>query len=158
MYQEYLKRSRNAPFYPVPYKTPPQANQALITGESQVGVNALPTMGVHIKSGKVRPLAVTTSRRVDWLPNVPTFEEEGIKLPLRTWFGYHYPIATPRELVQRMNMEMRRVMEHPDYRVKIMERIGLTPNLGTPEEFDGFIRNQLQQVAELVAYLGIKPE
>jgi tripartite-type tricarboxylate transporter receptor subunit TctC len=83
-----------------------------------------------------------------WLPNVQA----------QAWFGYHYPIAVPREIVQRMNMEMRRVMEHPDYRVKIMDRIGVTPNLGTPEEFDSIIRSQLKQVAELVAYIGIKPE
>jgi tripartite-type tricarboxylate transporter receptor subunit TctC len=158
MYQEWLKRNRQVPFYPVPYKTNPQAQQALIVGETHVGVNSLPSMAAHIKSGKVRPLAVTTGKRLDWLPGVPTFEELGIKLPLRTWFGYHYQSAAPRELVLRMNAELRRTMEHPDYRSKVLERLWVAPHLGTPEEFDAFIRQQLKDVAELVAYLGIRPE
>ena len=51
----------------------------------------------------------------------------GSKLPLRTWFGYHYPAATPRELVVRMNSELRRTMDSPAFRTNIMDRIGLIP-------------------------------
>ena len=89
---------------------------------------------------------------------MPTFEEEGIKLPLRTWFGYHYQAAAPRPLVTRMNAELRKVMESQAFRTQILERIGLSLNAGTPEDFDAYVRQQLKDVAELVSYIGLKPE
>jgi tripartite-type tricarboxylate transporter receptor subunit TctC len=155
---EYLKKSRGAPFFAVPYKTQPQNILALVSNETDVTVTAINTAGPHIRAGKLKALAVTSSRRVDWLPNVPTFEEEGIKLPLRTWEGYHYPIAVPRELVVRMNAELRKAYETPSFRTNVVERVGLVPNTGTPEAFDQYIREQLKAVTELVNYLGLKPE
>jgi tripartite-type tricarboxylate transporter receptor subunit TctC len=158
MYEEWLKRSRDAPFYPVPYKSHAQANLATITGETHVRLNATGNLAPHIKAGKLRPLAVTGGKRLDWLPNVPTFDELGIKLPLQAWSGYHYPIATPREIVLRLNTEMRRIMDQPDYRKNIMERVGISPHVGTAADFDAFIRTQLKEVAELVVAIGVKPE
>ena len=158
MYMLFLKRSRGASFYAVPYKTPPQNILALVANETDLTVTAINTAAPHIRSGKLKALAVTSVRRLDWLPNVPTFEEEGIKLPLRSWEGYHYPIAVPRELVERMNAELRRVYEIPAFRTNIVERVGLVPNTGTPEAFDQHIRAQLKDVTELVNYLGLKPE
>ncbi len=158
MYMEYLKKNKGAPFYPVPYKTQPQNILALVSHETAVSVTSFNNSGPHIKAGKLKALAVTSEHRLDWLPNVPTFEEEGIKLPLRTWQGYHYPIAVPRELLVRMNAELRRAYETPAFRTNIVERVGLMPNTGTPEAFDQYIREQLKAVSELVNYLGLKPE
>ena len=112
----------------------------------------------HFRSGKLKPLAVTAAKRVDWVPNIPTFEEEDIKLPLRSWEGYHFPVGVPREYVERMNTELRRVYDTPSFRTNVVERVGLVPNTGTPEAFDQHIRAQLKAVGELVNYLGIKPE
>ena len=158
MYEDYLNKSRKAPFYAVPYKTPPQALQAVLSGEVQVQVNALFLVGPHLRAGKIKALAVTSDRRVDYLPNVPTFAEEGIKLPLRTWFGYHYQTGTPRAHVLRMNVEIRTAMADPAFKEKILDRIGLTSNTGSPEEFDSFIRDQIKAATDLVKFLGIKPE
>ncbi len=158
MYMEWLNRNKGTSFYPVPYKTPMQNLQALFVGEGNVGVTALATTGQFLKAGKLRPLAVTSSSRVDWLPGVPTFEELGIKLPLRTWFGYHYQAGIPRELVVRMNGELRKVMETPAFKSQILDRIYLIRNTGTPEEFDTFIRDQIRQVRELVANIGLEPQ
>ena len=158
MYEEWLKRSRQAPFYAVAYKTQPQVLQALLVNESNVAVYGLTNIENQVKGGKLRALAVTSSRRVEWMPDVPTFEEEGIKLPLRTWFGYHYPAATSRELVVRMNAELRKTMEAPSFRTGVMDRFGLIAATGTPEDFDAYIRNQIKQVAELVNYIGLKAE
>jgi tripartite-type tricarboxylate transporter receptor subunit TctC len=158
MYEEYLKKRFKAPFYPVPYKTQPQVLTALLTGEGQVAVYGLANLESHLKSGKLKAIAVTSQKRVDYLPKVPTFTEEGIKLPLRTWFGYHYPAGTPRQYVLRMNVEIRNAMADPVFKEKVMDRAGLIPNPGTPEEFDAYIKNQLREVRELVSYLGIKPE
>ena len=158
MYEEYIKRNQSAPFYVVPYKTQPQVLQALLVNESNVAVYGLANLESHLKGGRLKALAVTSSKRVDFLPSVPTFDEEGIKLPLRTWFGYHYPAATPREIVLRMNGDLRKVMDLPSFKTQIIERIGLNPNPGTPEDFDAYIRAQLKGVADLVNYIGLKPE
>jgi len=158
MYMSFLKKSRGASFYAVPYKTQPQNILALVANETDLTVTAINTAAPHIRSGKLKALAVTSSRRVDWLPNVPTFEEEEIKLPLRSWEGYHYPIAVPRELVERINAELRRAYDTASFRANIVERVGLVPNTGTPEAFDQHIRAQLKAVSELVNYLGLKPE
>jgi tripartite-type tricarboxylate transporter receptor subunit TctC len=158
MYEEYLKKRFKAPFYPVPYKTQPQVLTALLSGEGHVAVYGLANLESHLKSGKLKALAVTSAKRVDYLPKVPTFNEEGIKLPLRTWFGYHYPANTPKQYVLRMNVEIRAAMDDPGFKEKVLDRIGLIPNPGTPDEFDAYIKNQLREVRELVAYIGIKPE
>lgn len=157
MYEEWLKRSRGIPFFEVPYKTQPQVNLAVVSGETQVTFNAIGNLATQIKAGKLRPLGVNSSRRIAWLQEVPTFDEEGIKLPLRNWVGYHYPIATPKEIIQRMNAEIRRAMDQPQYR-SVLERLNINPALGTPEEFDAFVRKQLKDVRELMAEIGLKPQ
>ena len=158
MYEGYLKKSLNAPFFLVPYKSPPQAMLAILSGEVQVGIIALPIASPHLKSARVKALAVTADKRVDFLPLVPTFAEEGIKLPLRVWIGYHYPIGTPRAQVLRMNGEIRTAMAAPEVKEKIIYRIGLVSNTGTPEEFDAYIRAEMKSARELVTFLGLKPE
>jgi tripartite-type tricarboxylate transporter receptor subunit TctC len=156
-YQEYLKKSRSAPFYPVPYKTTGQVLQALVTGEAKVAVYAWPGLMDHIRAGKLKPLAVTADRRMRNMPNVPTFEEEGIKLPLRGWFGFNVPAGTPRPVVVRLNSEIRKGMADPGYRESILARQGIDPRDGTPEEYDAFVRAQIRDMTELMAFLGIKP-
>lgn len=158
MYEEWLRKDRGAPFYPVPYKTQIQNVQAVLTGESQVSLVSLYTAGPHLRAGRLKALAVTSSKRLEFLPDVPTFEEERIKLPLRTWFGYHYQRGTPRELVQRLNADLRRVMSEPGFKTSVLDAIGLALNLGTPEEFDGYIREQLKAVSDLVRAIDVKPE
>ena len=158
MYLGYLKKSRKAPFYAIPYKTPPQALQAVLSGEVQVEVNALFLADPHLKSGKIKALAVGGDKRLDFLPGVPTFAEEGIKLPLRTWLGYHYQAGTPRAYVLRINTEIRTAMADPAFKEKIIDRMGLTSNTGSPEEFDSFIRDQIKAATDLVKFLGIKSE
>ena len=96
MYMEWLKRSSGAQFYHVPYKTQPQGLQGLMSGESHVAVYGLSSVAPLIRAGKLRALGVTSARRQDWLPDVPSFVDLGIKLPLRTWFGYHFPAGPPR--------------------------------------------------------------
>jgi tripartite-type tricarboxylate transporter receptor subunit TctC len=158
MYEEWFKRRKQAPFYAVPYKTQPQVMQAILTNESNVAVYGLATIQSQLKSGQLRPLAVTANKRIEWLPNVPTFEEEGIKLPLRTWFGYHYQAAVPRPIIARLNGEIRKAVESTTFRTQIIDRAGLSLAAGTSEDFDAYVRQQITEVRELVNYIGLKPE
>lgn len=158
MYQDSFRKLRGAPFYAVPYKTQPQVLQALLSGESHVSVYSLANTAQLIQAGKLKALAVTSDKRVAEFPNVPTFDELGIKLPLRTWFGFHLQSGTPREIVTRYNGEIRKAMADQAFKDSVMKRMGVLANDGTPEQFDGYIRNQIKDVSELVKSLGIKPE
>jgi tripartite-type tricarboxylate transporter receptor subunit TctC len=158
MYGEWLKRGRGAPLFVVPYKTQPQLIQAIVVNESQLAVYGLANAEPHLKSGKIKALAVTAPRRLEWLPNVPTFEEEGIKLPLRAWFGHHVPARVPREVAARLGGELRRISEEPAFRSGVLARLGLVDGIATAEEFDAFIRSQVKSAAELATFIGLKPE
>lgn len=158
MYQSWFRKSRAAPFYAVPYKTQPQVLQALLAGETQVAVYSIANTQSSIQAGKLKALAVTAANRVPLFPNVPTFEELGIKLPLRTWFGFHTQSGAPREIITRYNNEIRKAMAEPAFKDAIMNRLGVIANDGTPEQFDAYIRTQLKDVGDLVKFLDIKPE
>ena len=158
MYQDSFRKLRGAPFYAVPYKTQPQVLQALLAGESHVSVYSLANTAQLIQAGKLKALAVTSDKRVAEFPNVPSFDELGIKLPLRTWFGFHLQSGTPREIVTRYNGEIRKAMADQGFKDSVMKRMGVLANDGTPEQFDGYIRSQIKDVSELVKSLGIKPE
>jgi tripartite-type tricarboxylate transporter receptor subunit TctC len=158
MYQDAFRKLRGAPFYAVPYKTQPQVLQALVAGESQLAVYSIANSASLIQAGKLKALAVTSSSRIPEFPNVPTFDELGIKLPLRTWFGYHFPSGTPRDIVQRFNGDIRKIMATPAFQEAALKRFGVIANDGTPEQFDAYIKTQLKEVSELVKSLGIKPE
>jgi tripartite-type tricarboxylate transporter receptor subunit TctC len=158
LYREWFGKSREVRFYPVPYKTTTQVLQAIVAGEAQVAVYAWPNVMPAISAGKLKALATTSDKRLPFMPSVPTFEEEGIKLPLRGWFGYNVPAATPRPVVQRLNTEIRRIMKDPFYREKILDAQGVLVSDGSPEEYDALVRDQVRLVADLVKYLGVKPE
>jgi len=157
-YQSWLRKSRGGEFFPVPYKTTTQVLQALLAGEAQVAVYAWPALLPHLKAGKLKALAITADQRLPFLPNVPTFAEEGIKLPLRGWFGYNVPSATPRPVVNRLHAEIRKIMADPSYKEKVLNVQGLAGKDWSPEEFDVFVRTELKDMAELINFLGIKPE
>jgi tripartite-type tricarboxylate transporter receptor subunit TctC len=156
LYQEFLNKSQSAGFYQVPYKTQPQVLQALVSGEIQAAVYAWPNLMPFLNTGKVKCLAMTSYQRLGNFPNVPTFSEEGIKLPLRAWFSYHYQVATSRPIVNRMNAEIRKAMQEPEYK-GLLAKLGMQAADGTPEEFDQFVKDQIRDTVELIRFLGIKP-
>ncbi len=157
-YQQWLRKSRGGQFFPVPYKTTTQVLQALLAGEVQVAVYSWSSLLPHLKAGKLKALAITSDQRPSLFPNVPTFAEEGIKLPLRGWFGYNVPGATPRPVVTRLHTEIRKISMDPAYRERVLNALGLSGDDWSPEEFDAFVRVQLKDMAELINFLGIKPQ
>lgn len=156
LYEEYLNKSQNAGFYQVPYKTQPQVLQALVSGEAQAAVYAWPNLMPFLSTGKVKCLAMTSYQRLPNFPNVPTFAEEGIKLPLRGWFSFHYQAGVARPVVTRMNAEIRKAMLLPEYK-GLLGKLGMQAADGTAEELDAFVRDQIRDTVELIRYLGVKP-
>ena len=112
----------------------------------------------HVKSGKLRGLAVTSAARIDGAPGLPTVAEAGLPgYETATWLGIVAPAATSREVVAKINAEIQRVMALPEVREKLIAQ-GLTLSGGTPEQFGAYIRSEHAKWGNLIKDAGIKAE
>jgi tripartite-type tricarboxylate transporter receptor subunit TctC len=110
------------------------------------------------KSGKVRPLAVTTAERADVLPDVPTIREAGYpEVESTNWTGLVVPAATPTAVVARLNEELVRALRSADV-VEKFKTFGMTATPGTPEQFDALLRSESARYAKVVREAGIKAD
>ena len=140
----------------VPYRGSAPSIAALLSAEVQLSfVNPL-AIGPHVKSGRLRALAVAGPRRAPLLPDVPTMKEAGVagvEVPL--WFGMLAPTGTPREAVAALAAGVARAARDPDMRRKLEEQGG-EPVGGTPEEFAALLREEVAKWAEVVKVSGAK--
>jgi tripartite-type tricarboxylate transporter receptor subunit TctC len=125
------------------------AMTALMGGEVQMmvlGPAALP----QIQAGKVRALAVLSSERWSYLPDVPTAKEAGIdNLVVTGWHGLLAPAGTPRDIVSRLNQEWVKIAAMPDTREK-MQKPGFEPVSGTPEQFSEFVKSETARWSRVI--------
>lgn len=134
----------------VPYKGSAPLTTDLLGGQIDVSFDTLTPVLQHIKAGKLRAVAVTTGKRSTTLPEVPTLAESGMKdFDQGTWFGILAPAGTPKEVVTRLNTELVKIIQSPDFR-KRMEEIGAEPIGNTPAEMEAQIRNDTAKYARLV--------
>ena len=141
----------------VPYRGSAPSIAALLSAEVQLSfVNPL-AIGSHVKSGRLRALAVAGPKRAALLPDVPTMKEagvEGVEVPL--WFGLLAPAATPREVIAALAAGVQRAAKDPDMRRRLEEQGG-DPVGSTPEEFAALLREEVAKWAEVVKVSGAKP-
>jgi tripartite-type tricarboxylate transporter receptor subunit TctC len=134
----------------VPYKGSAPLTTDLLGGQVDMSFDTLTPLVQHIKGGKLRALAVTTSKRSSTLPDVPTLAESGLKgFNQGTWFGVLAPAATPKDIVVKLNAEMVKIINSPDFK-KRMEEIGAEPIGNTPAEMATQIKDDTAQYARLV--------
>ena len=134
----------------VPYRGSGPLATDLLGGQVLMSFDTVTPVLPHIKVGKLRPLAVTTAKRSSALPDVPTLEEAGLKgFSIGTWFGVLAPVATPKELVARLNTEMVKIIQSPEFR-KRMDEIGAEPIGNTAEQMAQQIRTETDKFAALV--------
>ena len=154
-----LLRSRAAiEIVHVSYKGGGQAVQDLLGGQIQMLVTALPTVEGHLKGGKLRALAFTSSRRVPGAPEVPTLAESGYPgLEVLSWYGILAPAGTSAEIVGRLNGEINRLLQAPGMRERLTA-LGAEPTGGTPEQFAQTIRSDTARWAKVVSTAGIRIE
>jgi tripartite-type tricarboxylate transporter receptor subunit TctC len=157
MYMEWVKKTQGAPFLHVPYKTAAQSQTATLAGEVQVNVYAAGAAVPLARAGKLRILAVTGDKPSPFTPGVPSFKEAGIDLPWRTWYGVFAPAGTPRDIVLRLNAEVNRISNSPDYVEKILHSQGVVPATGTPEEFAAFLKEDRALFARMMGVIGVTP-
>jgi tripartite-type tricarboxylate transporter receptor subunit TctC len=134
----------------IPYKGSGPLATDLLGGQITMSFDTVTPVLQHIKSGKLRALAVTTAKRSSALPDVPTLEEAGLKgFNIGTWFGVLAPAATPKDIVARLNAEMVKVIKSPEFR-KRMEEIGAEPIGNSAEQMTVLIDSETEKFAKLV--------
>lgn len=134
----------------VPYKGSGPLTTDLLGGQIAMSFDTITPVLPHIKAGKLRALAVTTGKRSSTLPEVPTLDEAGMKgFNLGTWFGILAPVATPKEVVVRLNTEIVKIINSPDFRKK-MEEIGAEPIGNSSDQMAKQIKDDTDRYAKLV--------
>ena len=140
----------------VPYKGGAPAIADLLGGQITIMFDNVPPLLPHVQAGKMRPLAVTSLKRISVLRDVPTLDEAGLKgFDSVAWNGVLAPAGTPKEIVARLNSEILRILSLPDVRERLSSQ-GADPVGGTPEQFAALIRSEIQKWAKVVKDSGAK--
>ncbi len=140
----------------VPYKGSGPVAADVLGGQVPLGVVDVPSAIAHVKSGKMRALAVTTRRRISAAPDVPTFEEAGLPgYEAIGWFGAVAPAGTPAELIKRLNLEITAALSLPEVKERALSA-GAEPFPTSPQEFAAIIRDETRKWGEVVRNAGIK--
>jgi tripartite-type tricarboxylate transporter receptor subunit TctC len=142
----------------IPYKGGSLNVNALIGGETQVNFSTISTALPHVKTGRLRALAVSTARRAAAAPEVPTVAEAGVKgYAYSSWIGLLAPAKTPPSIIARLNAEAVKAMQAPEMKailaVEASEAVGTTP-----EEFDAIMKTEVARWVKVVKAAGIKGE
>jgi tripartite-type tricarboxylate transporter receptor subunit TctC len=142
----------------IPFRGSGPAQAAMLAGETQLMFDNLPPQMPHIKSGKVRALAITALKRSSALPEVPTLDEIGLKgYEVTAWFGLAAPAGTPRENVMRLNQALNRATQDAQVRDALVSR-GATVIQGTPEDCLKFVRDEIEKWGPVVKRAGVVPD
>ena len=142
----------------VPYKGVGNAVTDLLGGQVQVMVAPTQSVTSHVKSGKLRALAVTGAKRTPSLPDVPTLAEAAVPgYEAVGWFGLMAPAGTPRDVVLLLNREINRILQLPDVKARLFD-LGAEPAALTPEQFLDFIRSDNAKWERLIKERGIVVE
>ena len=142
----------------IPYKGSTQVMIDLLGGQVHMYFGPPIIVLPHTKSGRVRPLAVSSARRLAAMPDLPTAMEAGVKgFELNTWYGLLAPAATPRAIVDKWGAEMAKVLAMPDIREKLSSQ-GMEPFISTPDQFTALIKAEHAKFARIIKTGNIKLE
>jgi tripartite-type tricarboxylate transporter receptor subunit TctC len=134
----------------IPYKGSGPAIVDLIGGQIPFAFESMIPILPHVKSGKLRGLAVTSATRSPVLPQISTVAESGVPgFESIAWYGVVAPAGTPKEIIAKLNAEMVRIANLPDIKQKLME-MGSPPVAGTPDQFGALIKSEIPKWGKVV--------
>lgn len=140
----------------IPYKGGGLVVADLVGGQLQMYFTPPVTVVSHIKTGRLKAIAVSGERRVDALPQVPTFAEAGLPaFNVTTWFGVVAPAATPPAIINRISGDVAQVLRGAEIREKIAS-LGMDPFISSPERFGAFMKSELTKFADVVKKSGVQ--
>ena len=153
---ELLKSMTGIEMVHVPYKGSPPALVDLLAARIPVMSSTMPPVLPHVKSGKVRALAVTSARRSPAVPDVPTVSESGVPgYEAIAWQGLLAPAGTPKTVVARLNAEFVRVLKQSDVAAKLTDQ-GYETVASTPEWFTAYLKSEIAKWSKVIRAAGIK--
>jgi tripartite-type tricarboxylate transporter receptor subunit TctC len=142
----------------VPYKGGGPVMLDVIAGNIQLVFSNPASAMAHIKAGKVKPIAVTTAKRLQAMPELPTVAESGLPgFEANNWIGVVVPARTPRNRIDRLNKEIGAILDTSELR-EFLLRLGFEANPGTPEQFGGYIKSETLKWSRVVKMSGAKGE
>ncbi len=155
---ELLKTLEKIDMVHVPYKGATLAAVALMGGEVDQVIVSVASAMPYIRTGRVRPIAVLSEKRVGPLPDVPTSKEAGMPaFTMSIWYGMLAPARTPQEIITRLYQECAKALQAADLRDRFAAA-GVDPWLGTPEEFERLIKSETVRYARIAEKAGLKKE
>jgi tripartite-type tricarboxylate transporter receptor subunit TctC len=147
---ELFKEAAGIDLIHVPFRGSAPMLTEVIAGRVEIAVDNLPSSLGHIRDGRLRALAVTTERRSQALPDVPTTREAGFPtVDAVAWFGLQAPARMPRPVIERLASEVSAVLQDPAVRAKVAEQ-GAEPVGDTPEQFEAFIRREIARWGDVI--------
>lgn len=153
---ELLQRTANVKLTHVPYKGASHGINDLIGGQIDMYVSSVPTLIGHVRNGKMRVVAVTSAKRTNDLPTVPTVSEAGHPgFEALTWFGISGPSGIPKDVVAKLNTAFNQALKDPDIKTKLADQ-GLDITGGTPERFGDHIRTETIRWSKVIKEAGVK--
>ena len=155
---EKLKLDAGINMVHVPYKGSGPAHLDLMGGQIQAMFDNLVALMPHFKSGKLIPIAVTTSKRHPQLPDVPTLSEAGVKgFEAVAWFGIVAPPGTPKDIVNKLNVEIVKILNTPEVRQRLID--GGSEVIGnSPDDADRFLKSEIKKWGVVVRSAKISAE
>ena len=155
---ELLKSAAKIDIVHVPYKGGAPAVADMVGGHVSMGFTALPSTLPHARVGKLRLIAVTSAKRSEAAPELPTFTELGYpQVDLVVWYGVFFPARTPPDIVTRMSTEVNRAVQTPDVKAKLIPQ-GVESIGTTPAEFAKFMQSEIQRYGKIIRESGAKPD
>jgi tripartite-type tricarboxylate transporter receptor subunit TctC len=141
----------------IPYKGGPQATTDLIAGQYDYLFAISSTVLPHIRSGRLRALAITTAARAPSMPDLPAVAETLPGLEAVTWFGYMAPAGTPQDIVARLNADITKVLARADVREPLATQ-GIEVKTSSREQFGAYVRDEIAKWARVVKASGARAE
>jgi tripartite-type tricarboxylate transporter receptor subunit TctC len=155
---ELFKRYAGVDLTHVPYKGSAQALVDVIAGQLPLYFGAMASPLPHVKTGRLRAIAVTTLKRASAAPDIPTLDEQGLQgFETSTWYGVAAPSGTPKDIVLKLNAEIVRIIKLPDVRERLASE-GADFVGDTPEELTQFVKAEIEKWGKIVKQSGAKAE
>lgn len=153
---ELLKYITKIDIVHVPYKGMGPALVDLVSGQTQLAMATMASALPHIRNERMRPLAVSTAKRVAVVPDVPTMSEAGVKdFDYSTWYGILVPAGTPPAVVSRLNAELVKALATPEVGERFAAQ-GVAPESTSPQAFKAFLTSEVQRWAPVIKASGMK--
>jgi tripartite-type tricarboxylate transporter receptor subunit TctC len=155
---EMFRTAANIQINHVPYKGSPAAHGELMGGNIPIMFDAMPAVLSHVKSGKLRGLAVSTAKRSTFLPELPTIAESGYPgFEATGWIGIVAPARTPQPIVAKLHGQIVKTLNAPDVRERL-NTLAFTPVGDTPQQFGHFIQSEIAKWTKVIESAGIKAD